>query len=340
MRSIFKFFLVATIVLGLSGFFVGNPSEAKEPDKLLFGLNWIWYGVHGYFVPALKLGYYKEANLDVDIKRGYGSGDAVKRAFLGKADVVLADINSLVVARSRGAEVKAIGVLENIAPHCVIARGDHGIRNLKDLEGKRFGGSKVDGNIIMLPTLCQLAGVDFSKITLVTVNSQSKDPLLLSGKVDAIGQFQAGGGTRYKKFSQRQNIDLVMFPYYKYGFRAYGLSLMASDKMIAEKPDVLKRFLSATLKGVAWALDNPEETIKMYKDFKPEMKAEDLEDGFRDGRNLIVPNMHPNGLGWYDKERVKFTADVNVKAQKLPSVNAEDVYTNALLPKIRPASVK
>ncbi len=340
MRRISKFLLVVTIMVSLTGSLLVNPIAAKEPDKIVFGLNWIWYGVHGYFLPALKLGYYKDVNLDVDIKRGYGSGDAVKRAFLGKADIVLADINSLVVARSRGAAVKAIGVLENLAPHTVIARRDHGIKKLKDLEGKRFAGSKMDGNIIMLPTLCELAGVDFSKITLVTVDSQSKDPLLLSGKVDAIGQFQAGGGTRYKKYMKRHNIDLVMFPYYKYGFKAYGLSLMASDKMIAEKPDVLKRFLLATFKGIAWALDNPEETIKMYKEFKPEMKAEDLEDGFNDGRNLIVRNMHPNGLGWFDKERMNFTVDVNIKAQKLPSVNAEDVYINSFLPKIRPESAK
>ena len=329
--------LMVLLIPGLLFSFL-NPAMGKEPDKLTFGLNYIWYGVHGYFIPALKLGFYKEVNLDVDIKRGYGSGDAIKRALIGQADIALTDLNSLVVARSQGVQVKAIGVLENLPPHCVIARRDHGIKTLKDLEGKTFGGAKTDGNVIMLPTLCELAGIDFQKIKLVTVDSQAKDPLLLTGKVDAIGQFQAGGATRYKKAALRENIDLVWFPYFKYGFKAYGLSLVASEKMIAEKPELLKRFLAATYKGVAWALDNPEKTVKMYTDFRPEMDKDDLQDGFNDGRNLIMPGMHPNGLGWLDRERVKFTVDVTVKAQELKPVKVEEMFTNELLPRIKPGS--
>jgi len=152
MQTIFKSLLVAIVTTTLLIPSMNNFAMAKEPDKLVFGLNWLWYGVHGVFIPALKLGYYKEANLDVDIKRGYGSGDAIKRAYIGQADIALADLNSLVVARSQGVPVKAIAVLENLAPHCVIARRDHGIKTLKDLEGKTFAGSKTDGNIIMLPT--------------------------------------------------------------------------------------------------------------------------------------------------------------------------------------------
>ncbi len=331
--------LLAGIIFSTFLFPSLNPAAmGKEADKLTFGLNYIWYGVHGYFIPALKLGYYKEVNLDVDIKRGYGSGDAIKRAFIGQADVALTDLNSLVVARSQGVQVKGIGVLENLAPHCVIARRDHGIKVLKDLEGKTFGGAKSDGNVIMLPTLCELAGLDFRKIKLVTVDSQAKDPLLLTGKVDAIGQFQAGGATRYKKVAQRQNIDLTWFPYFKYGFKAYGLSLVAGEKMIAENPELLKRFLAATYKGVAWALDNPEKTVKMYAEFRPEMSKEDLDDGFQDGRNLIIPNMHPNGLGWFDMDRVKYTVDVTVKAQELKPVSPNEMFTNDLLPKVKPIS--
>jgi NitT/TauT family transport system substrate-binding protein len=338
MRSLIKTLLAVVIFITLLFSALSPVALSQEPDKLTFGLNYIWYGVHGYFIPALKLGFYKDVNLDVDIKRGYGSGDAIKRAYIGQNDISLTDLNSLVVARSQGVQVKGIGVLENLPPHCVIARRDHGIKVLKDLEGKTFAGSKTDGNIIMLPTLCELAGLDFSKIKLVTVDSQAKDPLLLTGKVDAIGQFQAGGATRYKKIAQREKIDLTWFPYFKYGFKAYGLSLVASEKMIAEKPEVLKRFLAATYKGVAWALDNPEEAVKMYTEFRPEMSKEDLADGFNDGRNLILPNMNPNGLGWFDKDRVKFTVDVTVKAQDLKPVVVENMFSNVLLPKIKPAS--
>jgi len=338
MRTLFKFAFAGFMIAHLIILSTPSAALAKEPDKLIFGMNAVWYGVHGYFIPALKLGYYKDVNLDVDIKRGYGSGDAIKRAYAGQADIALSDLNSLVVARSQGVQVKAMAVLENLPPHCVIARRDHGVKTIKDLEGKTFAGPKADGNIIMLPTLCALAGVDFSKIKLITVDFLSKDPLLLSGKVDAIGQFQAGGATKYKRIAKRENIDLVWFPYFKYGFKAYGLSLVASEKMMKEKPEVIKRFLAATLKGVAWALDNQEKAVKMYTEFRPEMSSEELEGGFYDGRNLIMPGMHPNGLGWMDRERVQYTIDVTVKAQELKPVGVDEMFTNELLPKIKPAS--
>ena len=107
MRTIGKFLLVGVILAVLLAPSGANRAVAKDPDKLLFGLNWVWYGVHGYFVPALKLGYYKDVNLDVDIKRGYGSGDAVKRTHIGTADVVLADSNSLIVAHRNSGQLLA-----------------------------------------------------------------------------------------------------------------------------------------------------------------------------------------------------------------------------------------
>lgn len=336
MGNLKKLLIGSMIVLLLAP--VGAGAAGKEPDKLIFGMNWIWNGSHGYFIPALKLGYYREANLEVDLKRGYGSGDAIKRVAAGQADIAFTDLSALVVARSQEMKVKAVAVINTLAPHCIIARRDRGIQVLKDLEGKTFGGTKVEAIVIVLPTLCELAGVDFQKIKLVSVDSESKDPLLFAGKLDAIGQFAAGGGSRWKRLAKEANIELAFFPFFNYGFKAYGLSLVASDKMIAEKPDVLKRFLEATMKGVAWALDNKEKTVKMFMEFRPEMDEEGIKDTFYDSRNLMLPGMHPNGLGWMEKEKVKYTVDVIVKTQGLKPVAVEETYTNDLLPRIKPAS--
>jgi NitT/TauT family transport system substrate-binding protein len=256
----------------------------------------------------------------------------------GQADIAFTDMSALVVARSQEMKVKTIAVINTLAPHCIIARRDRGINVLKDLEGKTFGGSKAEGIVIVLPTLCELAGVDFQKIKLVSVDTDSKDPLLFAGKVDAIGQFAAGGGSRWKRLAKEANLELAFFPYFNYGFKAYGLSLVASDKLIAEKPDVVRRFLAATMKGVAWALDNEEKTVKMFMGFRPEMDEQGFRDTFYDSRNLMVPGMHPNGLGWMEKDRVKYTVDVMIKTQNLKPVPVEETYTNDFLPRVKPTS--
>ena len=64
-------------------------------------------------------------------------------------------------------------------------------------------------------------------------------------------------------------------------------------KKVTKNPDVLKCSLPPTFKGVAWALDHPAETLKMYSEFRPEMKPLVMKEGFDDARNFMLPGMHP-----------------------------------------------
>jgi 5-formyltetrahydrofolate cyclo-ligase len=89
---------------------------------------------------------------------------------------------------------------------------------------------------------------------------------------------------------------------------------------------------------VAWALDNEEKTVKMFMEFRPEMDEQGFRDTFYDSRNLMVPGMHPNGLGWMEKDRVKYTVDVMIKTQNLNPVPVEETYTNDFLPRVKPTS--
>src|SRR4029079_13002594 len=48
------------------------------------------------------------------------------------------------------------------------------------------------------------------------------------------------------------------------GFKIYAASIIATDKMIAEKPDLTRRFLKAIKRSFEWARDNPEEACKLH----------------------------------------------------------------------------
>jgi len=66
LRWVLLAFLV--IPVGLSPFMVTAPvARAAGPDHVSIRTNWLWYGSHSIFFLAKKLGYYQQANLDVDI---------------------------------------------------------------------------------------------------------------------------------------------------------------------------------------------------------------------------------------------------------------------------------
>ena len=73
------------------------PASAAEVNFITdFGYN----GRHSYFYVALDKGYYKAEGLEVNILRGQGSADAIKKVASGAAVVGFADAGSLVLARS------------------------------------------------------------------------------------------------------------------------------------------------------------------------------------------------------------------------------------------------
>jgi NitT/TauT family transport system substrate-binding protein len=75
---------------------------AKAADKVIFSLNWVPYGLHYGVFAAEAQGYYRDADIYIDIQRGYGSGDTVKRVATGVATVGMADMASIIIGRGNG----------------------------------------------------------------------------------------------------------------------------------------------------------------------------------------------------------------------------------------------
>jgi ABC-type nitrate/sulfonate/bicarbonate transport system substrate-binding protein len=50
--------------------------------------------------------------------------------------------------------------------------------------------------------------------------------------------------------------------------------LIASEKMLAERPDVTKRFLKAVSDGYKFAIENPEESAEILLNYAPELDPE------------------------------------------------------------------
>lgn len=326
--------LVLTIVL----IFVGASSGLAE--KITLKLNWVPGGDHCFYFVAKDKGLYEQQGLDVNIERGQGSGDTVKRVDLGTVDIGLADTGTLVVARSKGAKVKDIAMIYANSPNGIKTRIDTGIKGPKDLEGRMVGVPAGDAQRVLWPALAKANGVNMDKVRLINIKPGAKAQSLAAKKVDAVFDWVVGEAQYWAAGLDKDK--LVLIPWSKFGVNPYGNALMASEKTIAERPEMLRRFLKATMEAWQWSIENTDEAMAIFVKYNPEVPPLAAKIRFvNDIRKLVDVDLNREyKLGWIDVKRMKATvANINKYFPVEKPAKFEDMYTMEFLPDYKMPSI-
>lgn len=307
---------------------------AGAADTVTLALDWIVNGTHaGYFV-ALDKGFYTADNLAVTIVRGYGSGDTLKRLAAGRANFAVADMGALVGARANDeVPVKAIAAVYGKAALGLMYLRESGIKGPKDLEGRTLGRSAAGASVLMLPGFLKVNGVDRQKMKEVVIDATSFLPMLLSRKVDAVSE-QSIHLPRFRKAADKQGLHVEAMRFADFGLVAYGNMLMATDGAIKDTPDVVRRFTQATIKGLAYAFENPDEAVTILQKLHREVDPEFSKDELLSTRELAwSEEAKASGLGAMARDKMTSTRDVVTAALGLKRVvPVEELYTVQFLP--------
>jgi NitT/TauT family transport system substrate-binding protein len=315
-------------------------SPAAWAEKITLKLNWVPGGDHCFYYVAKEKGFYKEKGLEVTIERGQGSGDTVKRVELNTVDVGLADTGTLVVARSKGAKVKVIGMIYSRSPNGIKTWKGSGITKPKDLEGRKVGVPPGDAQRVLWPALAAANGIDMNKVTLINIQPSAKAQSLAAKQADAVFDWVVGNQGYWEAGLDKDK--LVLIPWAKWGVNPYGNALMASEKTIKERPDMLRRFMDGTMQGWKWAIENPEKANEIFIQSNPEVPLLAALGRFaNDIQDLVdVPMNQKHRLGWIDKGRMEETVNIlNKYFQVERPVTAQETYTVEFLPDYKMPSI-
>jgi NitT/TauT family transport system substrate-binding protein len=302
---------------------VAGTVAAAAQDKVGVITDAGFLGRHAYYFVAIEKGFYKEANLDVNVLRGQGSAEAIKQVGAGNVTFGFADSGSAVLARANdNVPVRVVAIVYAKPPHAIYALKTSGIAKPKDLEGRQIANPAGGAIPKMFPAYAKVAGIDESKVKWVVASSESLPGLLALGRVDAVGQFTVGE-PRMKK--DAENKELVELTFGDAGLDFYSNGLIASEATIKDKPDLVQRFVTATIKGLKYALDNPKEAAEIMKKFHRELDAELGAAEMVKVRELaVLPNAN---LGAIDAKRAESTIALVGTAFTLKNpVKVEDVF--------------
>jgi NitT/TauT family transport system substrate-binding protein len=307
---------------------------ALAADKVVLGLDWQALGRHAGFFTAKANGFYERERLEVDIQRGYGAADSVKRVAVGEAAFAFGDYGSLILARAEGIKAKAIAMIYARGPYVLWTRQDARINSPKDLAGKSIGSPAGASVRLLFPAFASVAGFDANSVKWVTVDAAALYPLLFSGQVQAIVDYELGWPTISKRASEA-GIALVPLKFADYGFDIYSNALLTTDETITGKPDLVRRFVRASLNGMRAAFDNPKAAGEIMRKRFPMLDAGTAAEEVAIVHTLAeTPDAKQHGLGYISREKAELTKEVIKKTYDMKvDVPIQDTFTNEFLPK-------
>ncbi|HXQ68234.1 MAG TPA: ABC transporter substrate-binding protein [Alphaproteobacteria bacterium] len=311
------------------------PAAATAADEVKFSLDWVLNGTHAGYFTALAKGYYRDAGLDVTISRGFGSGDTVKRVGSGAATFGVADTGTVIASiANEDIPVRIVAMIYQKATLGLIYLEASGIKKPQDLEGRTIGRSASGASVTMFPGFLKANNIERGKIHEVVVDGATYLPLLLSRKVDAVLEQSVQLG-HFKKAAAAQGQTAIAMRYSDYGLAAYGNAIIANPATLKDNPDLVRRFVAATLKGAAYALAHPDEAVAEMRKTNPEVEAEGAQGELVDMKDVsITPEVEKEGLGIVDAKHMTETRDIVTSALALKrSVPVEQIFTTAFLPK-------
>ncbi|MEM1938072.1 MAG: ABC transporter substrate-binding protein [Candidatus Caldarchaeum sp.] len=326
--------VVVVAVAAAGALFLPNVlNPPRQLEEVTFILDWIIYGKHVMYYPAIDQGIYEKYGLKVNIVRGYGSGDTIQKINAKQGEFGFADLGSLVILRSQGAKVVMVGMVHHVMPHTIAYVKGKSINTPKDLEGKTMSTPAGNAVWVLFPAFARAVGIDPAKVNFVPADVPVARAALLSGQVDMTGMFWGEKGALDTE-AAKLGIQLGYFRYSDYGLDLYSNGIIVHEDLLREKPDLVERFIKATFEGIWWSLKNPDQSLDIYMKYNPEQVKEVARlEWIYGGIDMYgdIPKMakNPLQLGWMDPNKVKRTVDVISQFYQLQRpVTPDELYTN------------
>jgi NitT/TauT family transport system substrate-binding protein len=223
------------------------PVGALGKEKVNLVLNWVPTADHAPYYYAKAQGWYDEANIDLTIETGKGSGVSAQRVGAGTSEIGISDLATSLLARGKGAKLVAVMAVYANSPQGFYWLKSSGIGGPKDFPGKKIGNPPGDASRIMWPAFAKQVGIDPGSVSFVNVSPQAKVPSLKSRAIDITSDFYNEHDLKVREFGD----DLSFLAWRDIGINPYGNSIIVNADYLEKKRDVVKAFTQVSQKAFA-----------------------------------------------------------------------------------------
>jgi NitT/TauT family transport system substrate-binding protein len=314
----------------------GLHSVALANEKVTFMIDWLPAGDKAVPYLAVQKGLFAAEGLDVTIQTARGSSDVVTKLGTGAADIGTGGLSALLQARAQtGVPVKAVMSVYTRQPDAIFTTEGSGIASLKDISGKKIATATFSSSNVAWPFLLQANGIDPAKVDLLKVDPGALAPMLASGQVIATINWITVAPGFEKPLSETKK-TLKVIPWSEYGYEGYGQAVVVSERMMAQKPETIRKVLRVLAKANDMAIADPKAAVAALKAMVPEIDTEVAEKQFLASVPLMVNDVtKANGVGAFEKGLLAKTWEWAAKGQNiaLDKLDPETAIDRSFLPK-------
>lgn len=313
----------ATVVAGLTPF---GTARANESASYLFPAPPV-LPAFGPIQLAKGRGYFDKAGLDVNFMVGRGGVDVAQQVGAGNATVGGIVADGPILVRGNGVPVKIVCVFGGRGFMQMVMREDSGVTKPADLKGKTITVmSYQDTTYYALLGLLASAG-----LTKADVNIQSAGPtgvwqLVAAGKAAGMA-----GVPDWIPPVQAENVKVNILQTEEY-FPHMAQGIATSDETIKTKPELVKKIVTAALRGMKDIMDDPAGAATDFVKFVPSWQGKEA--AIKWTFEYYAKNVYPGqkSLGEVDGQRLAkledFYLDKGIITNKVP---VEELYTNQFI---------
>jgi NitT/TauT family transport system substrate-binding protein len=300
---------------------------ASAADKVSFGTNWLAQAEHGGYYQAVADGTYAKYGLDVTIVMGGPQAANRARLVAGQIDFFMGGTLDAFDSVKEGVPVINIAAIFQKDPQVLMAHPDQGIETIADLaklDTLFLSGEGYDTYYRWLKSAYpgfrdeQYKPYTFNPAPFIADPKSGQQGYLTSEPRDIEKQ----AGWKPKVFLLADN-----------GYEAYSTTIAAQQAMIDQNPDLVQRFVDASIIGWYTYLygDNSAANALIKKD-NPEMTDEQLAYGLEQLKAqhiIIAGEAEAKGIGCMSADRYQRFYDSMIKAGVLDSgLDVSKAFTN------------
>jgi len=272
-------------------------------------------------------GYFTEAGFDVTFAVGRGGVDVAKQVGAGNAPLGGIVADGPIMVRGNGVPVKIVAVFGGKGFMQLVVREDSGIEKPSDLKGKTLTVmSYQDTTFYALLGLLASAGLSQDDVNIQAVGPTGVWEFVAAGKSAGMA-----GVPDWIPPVQAAGVKVKIIPTDEF-FPHMAQAIAVSDQTIKDKPEMVRKFVHAALRGMKDIMDDPDKAADDFVKFVPEWKGKEgaVKAAFNYYAKLVYPGQ--KDLGEVNVERLAKLQDFylakGIIQKKTP---VDELYSNAFI---------
>ncbi|MGO4390665.1 ABC transporter substrate-binding protein [Variovorax sp. M-6] len=252
-RNLIRVACAAALAAGLV-----TSAIAQQRDKVTLLLNWYVYSEHAPFFLGKAKGFYEAEGIDLDIQEGRGSAVSIQAVAANSATFGYVDVPTMIKAATKGAPVRAVGVALQVSPMSVMGLAEKNIKTPKDIVGKTVAMTPGDSMSQIWPLFLKKTGLQEGQYKVVSGDAQTKLNAVINGQADLLLGYLMDQNIKVQDATKKP-VEVIRFA--DYGVSLISSGIVAHKDTLANKGDLVKRFMRATTRAFEETEKAPEAAI-------------------------------------------------------------------------------